>query len=113
MLVPTADVFERYLKNYFIFKEVTASIIIPWPITSQSMQATFTFTFDTPKEAHVVTEAIQPEITNKLPKTTLELSQKNNILTLTIKAKDISSLRAACNSYLRWITTAHAITKQV
>jgi tRNA threonylcarbamoyladenosine modification (KEOPS) complex Pcc1 subunit len=77
------------------------------------MQATFTFTFDTPTEAQVVTEAIQPEITDKLPKTRLELSLKKNTLTLIIKAKDISSLRAACNSYLRWITTAHAVAKQV
>ena len=77
------------------------------------MQATFTFTFDTPNEAYVVTKAIQPEITNKLPKTNLELSQKNNTLTLTIKAKDISSLRAACNSYLRWITTAYDVAKQI
>ena len=74
--------------------------------------AKFVFNFDSEKEAKIVAESLAPEIKNKIPKTNAEIKLKNNSLFLTIESNDISSLRAACNSYLRWINTALTVKKQ-
>ena len=76
-------------------------------------RATFTFIFDSDDEARVVVESLKPEITNKIPKTKAKISLSDKTLNLEIEAKDVSSLRAACNSYLRWINTALDVKKTV
>lgn len=68
-------------------------------------KATFIFTVDTQNEAEVVVKSLTPEITHKIPKTNVDVSCSDNTFSLVIEAKDVSSLRAACNSYLRWIHT--------
>jgi tRNA threonylcarbamoyladenosine modification (KEOPS) complex Pcc1 subunit len=75
--------------------------------------ATFVFSFDSEKEAKIIMESLKPEIKHKIPKTNIESNISKNVLTLKIEAKDISSLRAACNSYLRWINTALNVKKTV
>jgi len=69
-------------------------------------KASFIFSFNTHKEAYLVAESLSPEIKHKIPKTMVKLSCSGANLTLSIESKDTSSLRAACNSYLRWIQTA-------
>ena len=69
-------------------------------------KASFIFSFDTSKEAQLVAESLSPEIKHKIPKTTVTLSCSGANLSLRIESKDTSALRAACNSYLRWIQTA-------
>lgn len=69
-------------------------------------EASFTFRFSTIKEAKLVVASLSPEIEDKISKTNIVLTQHNNSLVLHIQARDTSSLRAACNSYLRWIHTA-------
>jgi tRNA threonylcarbamoyladenosine modification (KEOPS) complex Pcc1 subunit len=76
-------------------------------------KASFVFNFDTPDEARVVASSLDPEIKNKIPKTNVTVSLDDNTFTLEIEAKDISSLRAACNSYLRWINTALKVKKTI
>ncbi len=76
-------------------------------------RATFTFVFDSDDEARVVAESLKPEITHKIPKTNAKVSISKETLNLEIEAKDVSSLRAACNSYLRWINTALNVKKTV
>lgn len=76
-------------------------------------KACFIFTFDSVKEAEIIAEALDPEIKNKIPKTKIEVSINDKSFILDIKAKDVSSLRAACNSYLRWINTALSVNNAV
>jgi len=76
-------------------------------------RATFKFVFDSEDEAGVVTESLKPEITHKIPKTKAKVSLSGKTLNMEIEAKDVSSLRAACNSYLRWINTALNVKKTV
>ncbi len=74
--------------------------------------ASFIFNFDSEKEAEIVAESLAPEIKNKIPKTNVEIKLSKKSLYLIIESDDISSLRAACNSYLRWINTALNVKKQ-
>ncbi len=76
-------------------------------------KACFTFEFDTNEEAKVIADSIYPEIKKRIPKTKVEtkLSEKN--FSIIIHAEDLSSLRAAINSYLRWINTALSVKKTV
>lgn len=75
--------------------------------------AKFVFVFDSDEEARVVAESLIPEVKQKIPKTNIEISVFKNKFFIEIEAKDISSLRAACNSYLRWINTALSVKKTV
>jgi len=76
-------------------------------------KACFVFSFDTAKEASIIAEALDPEIKNKIPKTKVNVRLLDKQFFLNIEAKDTSSLRAASNSYLRWINTALNIKKTV
>ena len=88
--------------------------------------ASFMFYFDSSSEAVLVAVSLSPELKQnsdgvliinelkqKIPKTNVELSRSKNVLSLKIKSEDVSSLRAACNSYLRWIATAINVKKLV
>jgi tRNA threonylcarbamoyladenosine modification (KEOPS) complex Pcc1 subunit len=75
--------------------------------------ASFILNFDSNKEARIIAETLEPEIKQKIPKTDVEISLSENKICLKINAKDISSLRAASNSYLRWINTALSVKKTV
>ena len=76
-------------------------------------KASFIFDFDSVDEASIVTSSIDPEIKNKIPKTKVKTSLSGKTFTITIEATDLSSLRAAINSYLRWINTALKVKKSV
>ena len=76
-------------------------------------QAHFSFHFPSQKKASIVVAALSPEITHKIPKSNVSVTQRGTILDLSIEADDLSSLRAACNSYLRWIQTALAVEELV
>ena len=76
-------------------------------------KAKFLFFFSSSKNAQIVAKSLLPEIQHKIPKSNVIFFIDKKILEITIKADDISSLRAACNSYLRWIHTALSIEKLV
>jgi tRNA threonylcarbamoyladenosine modification (KEOPS) complex Pcc1 subunit len=76
-------------------------------------KATFFFFFPSAKEVSVITQSLSPEIKHKIPKSSVTFSVDEKKLTMTIESEDISSLRAACNSYLRWIQTALSVTQLV
>ena len=61
------------------------------------------------EDAQLIAESLHPEIKHKIPKTNVVLKCNQNTLTLKIESADLSSLRAACNSYLRWIQTAQNV----
>ena len=73
----------------------------------------FFLDFENFDEARVVYNSLNPEIKQRIPKTKIKIKLEANILKLDIEANDISSLRAACNSYLRWINTALSVKKSV
>ena len=75
--------------------------------------ASFIFNFDTNDEARVVAESLNPEIKQKIPKTKIKTNISGKTFSIEIQATDISTLRAACNSYLRWINTALNVKKTV
>ena len=75
--------------------------------------ARFIFNFNSKEEAKIIADALNPEIKNKIPKTNVEVTISDKTFTLKIDAKDISSLRAACNSYLRWINIALNVKKTI
>ena len=75
--------------------------------------AKFVFNFDSEKEAEIIFKSLNPEIKNRIPKTKVNFSLLKEKLVLEIIAKDTSSLRAACNSYLRWINTALNVKKMI
>ena len=70
-----------------------------------------TILFDSPDDREVVVKSLEPEVKKKIPKTKVSLKHSDKELTLVISAEDTSSLRAACNSYLRWINTAISVKK--
>jgi len=76
-------------------------------------KANFVLVFDSEEEARIVAESLSPEIKHRIPKTKVEVSLSNKTFSLELEAKDVSSLRAACNSYLRWIKTALDVKKTV
>jgi len=76
-------------------------------------KATFLFFFSSSKDASVIVQSLSPEIKHKIPKSSITFSVDEKKLTMTIESEDISSLRAACNSYLRWIQTALSVKQLV
>jgi KEOPS complex subunit Pcc1 len=56
--------------------------------------------------APTVFGAISPEAGREIPRTRARASLEEGRMVLEIQAKDLSALRAALNSYLRWIKIA-------
>lgn len=65
-----------------------------------------TFTLDHPAQAEAVEAALLPEMASDVPGSTLALRREGSTLVLTIEAEDEGALRAAVNSYLRWVQAA-------
>jgi len=76
-------------------------------------KAFFVFDFESADEARIVACSIDPEIKNKIPKTKVETKLSDKTFTIKIESKDLSSMRAAINSYLRWINTALNVKKNL
>ncbi len=68
--------------------------------------------FESSGDAEVILESIKPEInTSPSDRSFTRVDLKKNILTIEIDADDTTTLRAALNSYLRWIALSHDILK--
>jgi tRNA threonylcarbamoyladenosine modification (KEOPS) complex Pcc1 subunit len=76
-------------------------------------KAEFVFRFPSHKSASIVVAALSPELTHRIPKSIVSFSVIDKKLALTIETDDVSSLRAASNSYLRWVQTALAVEELV
>jgi tRNA threonylcarbamoyladenosine modification (KEOPS) complex Pcc1 subunit len=76
-------------------------------------QAKFLIHCPSGKDAHIIAQSLAPEIHHKIPKSSVTFSVDKKTLEVTIKSEDISSLRAASNSYLRWIQTAFAVKELI
>ncbi len=60
-------------------------------------------TFDNEKVAKVVHKAISLEEIQDFKRVKVNLERQSNILTIKINASDTTALRAAFNSYMRWV----------
>ena len=76
-------------------------------------KATFLFSFSSFKDACIVAQSLSPEIQHRIPKSNVSFSVDKKELRVTIESENVSSLRAACNSYLRWIQTALSVKQLV
>jgi len=76
-------------------------------------KASFLFHFPSSQDACVVAQSLSPEIQHKIPKSNVSFSVDKKTLKVTIESEDVRSLRAACNSYLRWISTALSVKNLV
>jgi len=74
---------------------------------------TITIEFDTVSQASVIASALRPEIDDTIPHSEISIEADDITLILTIAAKQTSTLRAACNSYLRWIQTALSVQQRL
>jgi len=78
----------------------------------KSIDTEFVVDFDDENEAEIVYNSISPEIEyedNDRSKAIISL--KDNSIVINIKSKDIVSLRASINSYIRWINLSIKILK--
>jgi tRNA threonylcarbamoyladenosine modification (KEOPS) complex Pcc1 subunit len=76
-------------------------------VTSKKASAVIEFTFEGNREAEVVLRSLRPE--RDLPKSArcrVSLRRRKSVLCLRVEAEDTAALRAALNSFLRWITVA-------
>ena len=76
-------------------------------------KASFKFRLNSSSEAEIIASSLSPELKQKIQKTNVQISHLDNILLLDIESNYVSSLRAACNSYLRWINTAISVKQLI
>jgi tRNA threonylcarbamoyladenosine modification (KEOPS) complex Pcc1 subunit len=69
-------------------------------------ELTISIPFLSDKDAKVIVGALSPELQERIAKANIQLHFDNNTVFLEIKTSDVSTLRAAANSYIRWIETA-------
>ena len=65
------------------------------------------------ENAPTVFGAISPEAGREIPRTKVNARLDEGRLVLDLQATDLSALRAALNSYLRWIKIAEDMNKAV
>jgi tRNA threonylcarbamoyladenosine modification (KEOPS) complex Pcc1 subunit len=70
---------------------------------------TLSITFSSKKHAQIISQSLIPEIQKETPNVNIELKQKNAEIILSFSALHTNVLRAAVNSYIRWIETAYAV----
>ena len=73
---------------------------------SMTTKASISFSFDSAADAKLIVATLFPEIQHAIPKTNITVSCIKNNVVLQVESQHVSALRAACNSYLRWIQTA-------
>ena len=71
-----------------------------------------TITLEGP-EASVVRKALAPESGREVPKALVSISGSSRKVMIAIDAEDLSALRAAVNSYLRWSDVAARVRQEV
>ena len=62
--------------------------------------------------ARVVSGALSPELTERIPRTKVLVESDDRHVLVKIEAEDHNSLRAALNSYIRWMNVAEETAKE-
>jgi len=74
---------------------------------------TITFTFDDERTVQIISKSLLPELPKDVLHTKVRLNVEKNTLFLHIQGTQTSEVRAACNSYFRWIETAYAVAQSI
>lgn len=69
-------------------------------------------TIEHPRAA-IIESTVRPESRGEFPKTSIKISRQDDKLTITIDSSDVNGLRAAINSYLRWMDMAVTIVDRI
>lgn len=64
------------------------------------------------RNAGVVTGALSPEMSERVPRTSVEVVKGDGEVTIRVEAEDLASLRAALNSYIRWADVAEETAEE-
>ena len=62
--------------------------------------------------AGVIEKTIRPESAVEIPRTSVKVSRQDDMLRLDMESGDVNGLRAAVNSYLRWVGMAAEISER-
>ena len=62
--------------------------------------------------ARIVSGALSPEMTERIPRTKVMVESDDKHVLVKIEADDHNSLRAALNSYIRWMSVAEETAKE-
>ena len=62
--------------------------------------------------ARIVSGALSPEMTERIPRTKIMVESDDRHVLVKIEADDHNSLRAALNSYIRWMSVAEETAKE-
>lgn len=60
----------------------------------------------------VVAGALSPELTERIPRTSVSVEKREGAVLIRIEADDQNALRAALNSYIRWTNVAEETAKE-
>ena len=60
----------------------------------------------------VVAGALSPELTERIPRTSVSVERRDDAVMVRIEADDQNALRAALNSYIRWTNVAEETAKE-
>jgi len=66
----------------------------------------------TTRNAGVVVGALTPEVSERVPRTSVEVVGGDGAVTIRVEAEDLASLRAALNSYIRWADVAEETAEE-
>ena len=64
------------------------------------------------KYAKVIAGSLSPELGEKIPRTSITVERSGDELLVNIEADDQNALRAALNSYIRWMNVAEETAKE-
>ncbi len=64
------------------------------------------------RHADVVHGALTPELGERIPRTRVSVTRSGDEVVVRIEADDHNSLRAALNSYIRWMNVAEETAKE-
>ena len=62
--------------------------------------------------AEVIAGSLSPELGEKIPRTEISVERRGNEIIVRIEAEDQNALRAALNSYIRWMNVAEETAKE-
>ena len=66
----------------------------------------------TTRHAGIVAGALSPELAEKIPRTSVSVQKGEDEVLVNIEADDQNALRAALNSYIRWINVAEETAEE-
>ncbi|MGC8663369.1 MAG: KEOPS complex subunit Pcc1 [Thermoplasmata archaeon] len=65
------------------------------------------------ENSEIIYEALKVEGERNIPRTSITIEDGNKSLKITIDASDVNALRAAINSYMRWINLSMKLLEMV